>query len=157
MRTHKMQTKDYLGQIDRYNRRIEFKVNELQKLKEMSTLIKTASLDDMKVQNGTKENHMENTVIAIADTQRELEDLIQDLIIRKSQIVSEIEGIEDTNEYSDLIMRYEECKTIREIASDMKYTEKNIERIHAKAIDNFTLLYGAKKGLTNENVCKKCE
>lgn len=152
-----MQTKKYLGQIDWYSRRIEFKINELQKLKEMSTLIKTASLDDMKVQSGTKENHMENTVIAIADTQREIEKLIETLISKKAQIVSEIEKMEDINEYSVLTMRYVECKTIREIASNMKYTEKNIERIHAKAIDNFTLLYGVEKGLTNEKVCKKCE
>ena len=152
-----MQTKKYLSQIDWYNRRIEFKVNELQKLREMATLIKTASLDDMKVQSGTKENHMENTVIAIADTQRELETLIQTMISKKAQIVSEIEEMEDINEYSVLIMRYVECKSIREIASDMKYTEKNIERIHAKAISNFTLLYGKKNGLTNEKMCKKCE
>lgn len=148
-----MKTKAYLGQIERLNHRIKFKINELNNLKEMALVIKSAGCDDMKIQSGTKENHMENTIIAIADTEKELEKLIQTLIDKKHAIISEIEALENTNEYAVLIMRFVECKTISEIALAMNYSSKNIERILANAVENFTVMYGTEKGLVN----KECE
>ena len=131
-----MNTKKYLGQIERYNRMIEFKTNELKTLREMALVIKSATSDDMKIQSGSPKNKLEESCIQIVDSEQELRDL------------SEIEQLEDTNEYTVLIMRYVECKSIREIADSLSYSVKNIERIHTKAIQNFTVKFAEEKELT---------
>lgn len=142
-----MKTEKYLGQIERYNRQIEFKVNELNTLREMAVVVKSATSDDMKIQSGSPQNKLENSCIDIVLKEQELQDLITKFLNAKSTIISEIEQLDNTNEYTVLIMRYVECKRMKEIADKLNYSVKNIERIHSKAIQNFTTMYGAKKDL----------
>ena len=54
-----MKTVKYLEQIERYNRMIEFKTNELKTLREMALVIKSAGNDDMKIQSGSPKNRLE--------------------------------------------------------------------------------------------------
>lgn len=142
-----MKTKKYLGQIERYNRMIKFKTNELKTLREMALVIKSAGTDDMKIQSGSPKNKLEESCIEIADAEEELKDLITRFLYAQKRIVSEIEQLEDTNEYTVLMMRYVECKSMRDIAESLNYSVKNIERIHTKAVESFTLMYGKEKDL----------
>lgn len=142
-----MNTKKYLGQIERYNRMIEFKTNELKTLREMALVIKSAGSDDMKIQSGSPKNKLEESCIEIADAEQELKALISRFLNAKRKIISEIEQLEDTNEYTVLTMRYVECRSMRDIAESLNYSVKNIERIHSKAVENFTLMYGKEKDL----------
>ena len=143
-----MNTKKYLGQIERYNRKIEFKTNELKSLNIMATAIKSATSDDIKIQSGSPKNKLEESCIAIADSEQELKDLISEFLKAQKKIISEIEQLDNTNEYTVLIMRYVECKSMRDIAENLNYSVKNIERIHTNAIEHFTLMYGEEKDLT---------
>lgn len=143
-----MKTKKYLGQIERLNYMIEFKTNELKTLNVMATAIKSATSDDIKIQSGSPHNKLEDSCIQIADSEQELKDLISRFLATKKRIVSEIEQLEDTNEYTVLIMRYVERRSMRDIAESLNYSVKNIERIHTKAIESFTLKYGKEKDLT---------
>ena len=142
-----MNTKKYLGQIERYNRMIEFKTNELKTLREMALVIKSAGTDDMKIQSGSPKNKLEESCIEIADSEQELKDLITRYLNAKKKTIGEIEQLEDTNEYAVLIMRYVECKSMREIADSLSYSVKNIERLHTKAIQNFTVMFAEEKDL----------
>lgn len=143
-----MHTKKYLGQIERFNRMIEFKTNELKTLNVMATAIKSATSDDVKIQSGSPHNKLEDSCIQIADSEQELKELVSRFLKAKQRIISEIEQLEDTNEYTVLTMRYVECRSMRDIAESLNYSVKNIERIHTKAIENFTLMYGKEKDLT---------
>jgi DNA-directed RNA polymerase specialized sigma subunit len=127
---------------------IEFKTNELKTLREMSLVIKSATSDDMKIQTGTPKNKLEESCISIVDSEAELRDLITRFLNAKKKIISEIEQLEDTNEYTVLIMRYVECRSMRDIADNLSYSVKNIERIHTKAIQNFTERFAKEKDLT---------
>lgn len=147
-----MNTKKYLGQIERYNRMIEFKTNELKTLREMALVIKSSGSDDMKIQSGSPKNKLEESCIEIADEEQELKDLISKFLKAKKKIISEIEQLDNTNEYTVLIMRYVECRSMRDIAESLNYSVKNIERIHTNAIENFTLMYEKEKDLTYEFV-----
>jgi DNA-directed RNA polymerase specialized sigma subunit len=140
-----MKTEKYLGQIERYNRMIEFKVNELNTLREMAVVVKSATSDDMKIQSGSPQNKLENVCIDIVDKEQELQDLISRFFKAKAKIISEIEQLDNTNEYTVLIMRYVECRRMKEIADKLNYSVKNIERIHTNAIKNFTEIHGANK------------
>ncbi len=143
-----MKTERYLEQIERLNCRIEFKVNELKNLREIALVVKSATTDDMKVQSGSPQNKMENICIEIVDKENELKELINHMINKKDQLVSEIEQLENINEYKVLIMRYVECRRMRDIADTLNYSVKNIERIRTKAIENFTLMYKDEKDLS---------
>ena len=127
---------------------IEFKTNELKMLREMSLVIKSASSDDIKIQSGSPKNKLEESCIEIADSEQELKDLITRFLNAKKKIISEIEQLEDTNEYTVLIMRYVECRRMRDIADRLNYSVKNIERIHTKAIQNFTERFAKEKNLS---------
>lgn len=142
-----MNTKKYLGQIERYNRMIEFKTNELKTLREMALVIKSSGTDDMKIQSGSPKNKLEESCIEIADSEQELKDLITRYLNAKKKIIGEIEQLEDTNEYTVLIMRYVECRSMRDIAESLNYSVKNIERLHTKAIQNFTVMFAEEKDL----------
>lgn len=144
-----MHTKKYLGQIERYNRMIEFKTNELRTLREMALVIKSSGSDDMKIQSGSPKNKLEESCIEIADAEQELKALISRFLNAKRKIISEIEQLEDTNEYTVLTMRYVECRSMRDIAESLNYSVKNIERIHSKAVESFTLMYGKEKDLVS--------
>ena len=143
-----MKTVKYLEQIERYNRMIEFKTNELKTLREMALVIKSAGSDDMKIQSGSPKNRLEESCIDIADAEQELKALISRFLNAKRRIIGEIEQLEDTNEYTVLTMRYVECKSMRDIAESLNYSVKNIERIRTKAIQNFTVKFADEKGLT---------
>lgn len=143
-----MKTVKYLEQIERYNRMIEFKTNELKTLREMALVIKSAGSDDMKIQSGSPKNRLEESCIDIADAEQELKALISRFLNAKRKIIGEIEQLEDTNEYTVLTMRYVECKSMRDIAESLNYSVKNIERIRTKAIQNFTVKFADEKGLT---------
>lgn len=143
-----MKTVKYLEQIERYNRMIEFKTNELKTLREMALVIKSAGSDDMKIQSGYPKNRLEESCIDIADAEQELKALISRFLNAKRKIIGEIEQLEDTNEYTVLTMRYVECKSMRDIAESLNYSVKNIERIRTKAIQNFTVKFADEKGLT---------
>lgn len=143
-----MKTVKYLEQIERYNRMIEFKTNELKTLREMALVIKSAGSDDMKIQSGSPKNRLEESCIDIVDAEQELKALISRFLNAKRKIIGEIEQLEDTNEYTVLTMRYVECKSMRDIAESLNYSVKNIERIRTKAIQNFTVKFADEKGLT---------
>ena len=147
-----MNTKKYLGQIERYNRMIEFKTNELKTLREMALVIKSSGSDDMKIQSGSPKNKLEESCIEIADAEQELKALISKFLKAKKKIINEIEQLDNTNEYTVLIMRYVECRSMRDIAESLNYSVKNIERIHTNAIENFTLMYEKEKDLRYELV-----
>ena len=136
-----MKTENYLKQIERFNRKIEFKLNELAELREMSIAIKSATSDDIRVKSGSPQNVMENTVIAIVEKENELQDLISDCLSCKSIIISQIEELEDVNEYTVLMKRYVENKSMKDIAESMSYSVKNIERIHKNAMENFEEMF----------------
>jgi len=113
----------------------------------MALVIKSAGSDDMKIQSGSPKNKLEESCIEIADAEQELKALISRFLNAKRKIISEIEQLEDTNEYTVLTMRYVECRSMRDIAESLNYSVKNIERIHSKAVENFTLMYGKEKDL----------
>jgi DNA-directed RNA polymerase specialized sigma subunit len=142
-----MKTVRYLEQIERYNRMIEFKTNELKTLREMALVIKSASSDDIRIQSGSPKNKLEESCIEIADSEQALKELVGRYLVSKEKIINEIEQLKDVNEYTVLIMRYVECKRMKEIANSLNYSVKNVERIHSKAIQNFTMMY-AEKGLS---------
>lgn len=137
-----MTTKDYLNQISRINRMINNKLVELSQLKELACSISAVSSEDrvMATPNfdkiGTKQ-------AKIDEMERNIDALVDEYIIKRDQIVSQIDSMEDENVYNVLFSRYIEKKTFEVIATEMNYSWRQTVRLHGIALKKFEQKYGA--------------
>ena len=98
-----MTTKDYLNQISRINRMINNKIVELSQLKELACSISAVSGEDrvMVTPNfdkiGTKQ-------AKIDEMERNIDALVDEYIIKRDKIVSQIDSMEDENVYNVLFL-----------------------------------------------------
>lgn len=137
-----MTTKDYLNQISRINRMINNKLVELSQLKELACSISAVSSEDrvMATPNfdkiGTKQ-------AKIDEMERNIDALVDEYIIKRDQIVSQIDSMEDENVYNVLFSRYIEKKTFEVIATEMNYSWRQTVRLHGIALKKFEQKYGS--------------
>lgn len=137
-----MTTKDYLNQISRINRMINNKIVELSQLKEIACSISAVSGEDrvMVTPNfdkiGTKQ-------AKIDEMERNIDALVDEYIIKRDKIVSQIDSMEDENVYNVLFSRYIEKKTFEVIATEMNYSWRQTIRLHGIALKKFEQKYGA--------------
>lgn len=137
-----MTTKDYLNQISRLNRMINNKMVELAQLKELACSISSITNEErvMTTQNfdriGTKQ-------AKIDEMERKIDALVDDYIIKRDQIVSQIDSMEDENVYNVLFSKYIEKKTFEVIATEMNYSWRQTIRLHGIALKKFEQKYGA--------------
>lgn len=137
-----MTTKDYLNQISRINRMINNKIVELSQLKELACSISAVSGEDrvMVTPNfdkiGTKQ-------AKIDEMERNIDALVDEYIIKRDKIVSQIDSMEDENVYNVLFLRYIEKKTFEVIATEMNYSWRQTIRLHGIALKKFEQKYGA--------------
>lgn len=136
-----MQVKTYLNQVDRFNRNIQYKLGEIYKLKVLATSISAVVSDDVRVKSSGNSDKISRSVIKLIELENEIDGLIDEYLDRKKLIIEQIEGIEDTNQYSVLVERYIERKPFDEIAIDMGYSRKQINRIHSEALKQFEIKY----------------
>ena len=136
-----MTTKDYLNQISRINRMINNKIVELSQLKELACSISAVSGEDrvMVTPNfdkiGTKQ-------AKIDEMERNIDALVDEYIIKRDKIVSQIDSMEDENVYNVLFSRYIEKKTFEVIATEMNYSWRQTIRLHGIALKKFEQKYG---------------
>lgn len=137
-----MTTKDYLNQISRINRMINNKIVELSQLKELACSISAVSGEDrvMVTPNfdkiGTKQ-------AKIDEMERNIDALVDEYIIKRDKIVSQIDSMEDENVYNVLFSKYIEKKTFEVIATEMNYSWRQTIRLHGIALKKFEQKYGA--------------
>lgn len=135
-----MTTKSYLQQLDRYSKQINNKLAEIYQLGSLATNIGVTLKADM-IKSSPDMDKMGDCVSDIVDKENEAKDLIKEYQNKKDHIITQINGIEDTMQYQVLFSRYIEMKTYEEIAEDLNYCEKQIRRIHNKAIAEFEKKY----------------
>lgn len=137
-----MTTKDYLNQISRLNRMINNKLVELAQLKELACSISAVSNEErvMATPNfdkiGTKQ-------AKIDEIERNIDAMVDDYIIKRDKIISQIDSMEDENVYNVLFSKYIEKKTFEVIATEMNYSWRQTIRLHGIALKRFEEKYGA--------------
>lgn len=79
----------------------------------------------------------------IDEMERKIDSLVDDYIIKRDQIVSQIDSMEDENVYNVLFSKYIEKKTFEVIATEMNYSWRQTIRLHGIALKKFEQKYGA--------------
>lgn len=136
-----MDTKTYLQQIERLDRKIQNKFSEIAQLKTMATSI-TVAQKDVNVQTTSDKDRMGSAVAKIVDLEKEANEMICEFIEKRDVIIQQIEKIQNTNMYDILINRYVLKKDLVRISVEMGYSFKQVCRIHGNALKEFEKMYG---------------
>lgn len=136
-----MKTKDYLSQVSRLNKMINNKLSEISQLRELSVSI-SAIGNDEKVQTSPNFDKIGTAVAKIDEMENNLDKMIDEYLVKRERIIAQIDTMEEESVYQILFSRYIEKKTFEKIATEMKYSWRQIVRLHGKALQQFEKKYG---------------
>lgn len=136
-----MKTKDYLSQVSRLNKMINNKLSEIHQLRELSVSI-SAIGNDEKVQTSPNFDKIGTTVAKIDEMENNFDKMIDEYLVKRERIIAQIDTMEEESVYQILFSRYIEKKTFEKIATEMKYSWRQIVRLHGKALQQFEKKYG---------------
>lgn len=142
-----MTTKEYLGQISRLNRMINNKLTEIAQLKDMAASISVPQSGE-RVQTTPNFDKIGTRYAKIDEMERKIDGMVDELVDKKEKIIQQIDSMEDENTYNILFARYIEKKTFEVIATEMKYSWRQVVRLHGTALKQFEKKYG--EGYLNE-------
>lgn len=136
-----MKTKDYLSQVSRLNKMINNKLSEIHQLRELSVSI-SAIGNDEKVQTSPNFDKIGTAIAKIDELENNLDKMIDEYLVKREKIISQIDTMEEESVYQILFSRYIEKKTFEKIATEMEYSWRQIVRLHGKALQQFEKKYG---------------
>jgi len=138
-----MTTKEYLSQAHRLDQRIDAKIAQVASLNDLATKC-TATLTGMPRNPNHGGSTMADAVCKIIDLQEEINRDIDHLVDLKREIVAVIKAVEDTEYQILLEKRYLCFHTWEQIAVDMHYSGKWVQKMHDRALDVVTEILKAK-------------
>lgn len=136
-----MTTKEYLGQISRLNRMINNKLTEIAQFKDMAASISSPQSGE-RVQTTPNFDKIGTKYAKIDEMERKIDGMVDELVDKKEKIIQQIDSMEDENTYNILFTRYIEKKTFEVIATEMKYSWRQVVRLHGTALKQFEKKYG---------------
>jgi hypothetical protein len=130
-----MTAKEYLGQAYRIDQRINSKLEQIASLRELASKA-TNTLTDAP-RNPSRNTHpMESIIVKMIDLENEINNDIDTLVDLKREIVTIIKGIRNAEYQTLLELRYLCFKTWEQIAVDMSYTLRHVDRLHNNALQS---------------------
>ena len=130
-----MTTKEYLSQAFSLDQRINCKLEQIARLRELAEKA-TQTLSDMPGSATRNTNRMEETIIKMIDLENEINDDIDKLIDIKRGITYLISVVTNPDEQILLELRYLCFKTWEQIAADTGYSIQNVYKLHSRALKN---------------------
>ena len=132
-----MDTKNYLGQIKRYDRMIANKIEEIKNLRSSIYGMPSFSAGE-RVQNSGTKDIVGSGAPKIADMESEVRTLSR----KREEIVRQIEKIPDTDMYDVLAKRFVLYKDFKVISVEIKKSKRQTFFIYDNAIDTFEKMFG---------------
>ena len=130
-----MTAKEYLSQAFSLDQRINCKLEQVGRLRELAEKA-TQTLSDMPGSATRNTHRMEDTIVKMLTLENEINDDIDKLIDIKSEITHMIKRVPNPEEQTLLEWRYLCFKTWEQISVDTGYTLQNLYKLHAKALKN---------------------
>ena len=131
-----MNAKEFLSQAFRLDQRINSKLEQVSKLRNLS--MKASGLRLAERISGTKEHSlMESALVKMIDLEYEINADIDRLVDLKREMATLIERVNDPSQRLLLEMRYLCGNTWEDIAQKMGYDLRWVYRLHGKALQEF--------------------
>lgn len=120
---------------------INNKLTEIAQLKDMAASISAPQNGD-RVQTTPNFDKIGTKYAKIDEMERKIDCMVDELVDKKEKIIQQIDSMEDENTYNILFARYIEKKTFEVIATEMKYSWRQVVRLHGTALKQFEKKYG---------------
>ena len=88
---------------------------------------------------GSTGNSTEDALIRLADTERETQQRLRELVAIREEITQAIAAVDDYDMQAILVRHYLAYETFELIAEKMHYNERTVRRKHLAAIDKIVL------------------
>ena len=128
-----MDAKAYLKQVELYDIRINSKIEEVEKLKELTTKV-TSTLKADVVSGSMNQDKLGDAVSRIVDLQDDINKSIDRYVDLKAEIGKVIEKVTNADFAAILYKRYFEYKTWEKIACEMNFTYQWVCVLHGRAL-----------------------
>lgn len=125
--------KSYLMQVELYDTHINNKLEELQRLKELTRQITTTLKQDVVSRSGNQDK-LGDAVAKIVDLENEINEAVDAYIDKRREVGKLLERLDDADQISVLHKRYFEYKAWEQIACEMCMTYRNVCYIHGRAL-----------------------
>lgn len=133
-----MNIKNHLEQIGRLDKRIQNKLEEIDKLRRMAS--GTSYSESERVQTSLSADKIGAIASRIVDMEKEIDKLIDERCL----IVAEIESMKNEDDYDILANIYILGKDIKTVAVEMGKSYRYISDLHRKALKDFAEMYESK-------------
>lgn len=133
-----METKQYLSKIRYYDRMIRNKFEEMNRIKGLSLSLSVPT-DKEKVQSSGDKDKIGKSISIAVDLENEIEEIIK----KRSYIVTQISQMEDADYYDVLAQKYILGKIPKEIFLEDVKSERQVKRILGDALKAFEKKYGS--------------
>ena len=132
-----MTKKEFLNQYLNAEKEIGIKLDQIARLRELSTKI-TQTLTPDKVKSNS-ENRLESSVSKIVDIEREIGASIDQLERTRLQVESVINSFPNVNQRNVLRLRYISGMKWEQIAVKLNYDYRWVLRLHGKALNKIAI------------------
>ncbi len=130
-----MRPKDYLSQVRHIDNEIDSKIKLLEDLRARAMSIGSLEVKDKVQSSGGLD--FSDWMDRYVDLQKEVTDKVDELIVLKQRIISQIDKVENPVHRLVLVNHYLRDMSLMEIAADYNYNYSYIKNIHGHALLEF--------------------
>ena len=136
--------KEFLQKVKIYDSHINEKLEELARLKELTTKI-TASYGGDVVSGTHNQDKLGDAVAKIADLESDIDNAVDAYVDKKKEVSAIIDKIDNPNYIDILYKRYFGYKSWESIACEMNYTYQWVCELHGRALQEVKKLLKTQK------------
>ncbi len=126
--------KTFLEQVKLYDKHINIKQQEVDRLRAMVTKVTPTLKDDVVSFSGSQDK-LGDTIAKIVDLEEEINQAIDAYVDRKREVNSIIDKLSNSDQYEVLSKKYLLHKSLEQIAVEMNMTYRNVCYIHGNGLN----------------------
>ena len=135
-----MTAREYLWQLKNIDKRIEDKMEEAQRWRDIAENV-TSKVSKDKVQTTPKPDKMADAIVNAVQYEQESEELARRLAEFKNKVIHMIDAIDDIRYYDILKMFFVRNMRIVDIRSSLDRSDRHVRREIDKSIEYFGKMY----------------
>lgn len=129
-----MTVKQYLSQLELFDKRIQNKLAEEKQLRSLATSI-SSHMDSERIKASCNNDRIGDIVSKIVDVETELNALIKEYLDQRSEIIQTIEEITRVKPYEVVFKKFVEYKSLEEISKEMYCSVSYVKRLLTEGME----------------------
>lgn len=136
--------KEFLQQVKLCDMHINEKLEELERLKALTTKITSTWKTDVSVSGSGNQDKLGDAIAKIIDLEADINKAVDEFVDKKKEVSMIIEKIQQPDQVAVLYKRYFQFETWEQIACEMHMTYRNVCYIHGRALQTVEGLLAVK-------------